>query len=86
MSNNKAFVQRSHTVLLGQLSAMKVSKQSQNIVRQYLSLPDNAHTGKGMCAFRGHPATRFGMLRPPISASSGHSFRGHPATYDDVIG
>ena len=40
----------------------------------------------GLCAFRGHPATRFGMLRPPISASSGHSFRSHPATYDDVIG
>jgi RNA-directed DNA polymerase len=39
-----------HAVLLGQLSAMKVSEQSQDIVRQYLSLPDNAHTGKGMIA------------------------------------
>jgi transposase-like protein len=26
----------------------------------------------GICAFRGHPATCFGMVRPPISASSGH--------------
>jgi RNA-directed DNA polymerase len=39
-----------HNVLLGQLSTMKVCKQSQDIVRQYLSLPDNAQTGKGMIA------------------------------------
>ena len=39
-----------HGVLLSQLKTMQVSQQNQDIVQQYLALPDRRNTGKGMIA------------------------------------
>ncbi|AOU98771.1 hypothetical protein BI364_13060 [Acidihalobacter yilgarnensis] len=32
------------------------------------------------CVFRGHSATDFTLIRPPISRAFGHPFHGHSAT------
>jgi len=39
-----------HDVLLSQLKTMQVSQHNQDIVQQYLALPDRRNTGKGMIA------------------------------------
>jgi len=39
-----------HGVLLSQLNKMQVSQHNQDIVQQYLALPDKRNTGKGMIA------------------------------------
>jgi hypothetical protein len=37
------------------------------------------------CVFRGRPATHFGVIRPAISASSGHQFRCDPVSRFGVV-
>jgi hypothetical protein len=39
-----------HAVLLSQLKEMQVSQHNQDIVQQYLALPDRRNSGKGMIA------------------------------------
>jgi len=39
-----------HAFLLSQLKSMQVSQHSQDIVQQYLALPDRRNSGKGMIA------------------------------------